>query len=230
MHPIVASLLLVLAFVSAPSLPAGSIEERGQERGAGSKGVRTREFYTLAARGETPGSQLSDAFLSNPIDPDDQVTGVAPGSAADRGPAIVFLVRHAERADAGMAAATIAGADPVLSEAGKARAQALGRMLKDARLAAIFTTEYRRTKDTALPVATSAGIAAEAVESKNTAALLDKIKQSSGNVLVVGHSNTVPEIIKGLGVTEPVTIAEGDFDELFVVVRGTPPALVRLHY
>jgi hypothetical protein len=49
-------------------------------------------------------------------------------------------------------------------------------------------------------------------------------------VLVVGHSNTLPEILKGLGVTEPVTIGEDEFDSLFVVTRGSPPAFVRLRY
>ena len=48
------------------------------------------------------------------------------------GPGVVFLVRHAERADAGMAAAKMAGADPELSDAGKARAAALAALLKDA--------------------------------------------------------------------------------------------------
>jgi hypothetical protein len=49
-------------------------------------------------------------------------------------------------------------------------------------------------------------------------------------VLVVGHSNTLPEIMKGLGVTEPVVIAEDEFDALFVVTRTVPPAFVRLRY
>ena len=60
----------------------------------------------------------------------------------------MFLVRHAERADAGMAAAKMAGRDPDLSDAGKARANALAAMLKDARITAIFTTEYKRTRQT----------------------------------------------------------------------------------
>ena len=142
----------------------------------------------------------------------------------------VFLVRHAERADAGMAAAKMAGADPELSDAGKARARALAMLLKDARITAIFTTEYKRTRDTAQPLAAATGVAVTTIDSKDAATLIDKLKASSGNVLVVGHSNTVPDIIKALGVGEPVAIADDQFDNLFVVIRGAKPALLRLHY
>ena len=157
----------------------------------------------------------------------------APGAvqpSLDTGQGVVFLVRHAERADAGMAAAKMAGADPELSDAGKARAASLAALLKDAKITAIFTTEYKRTRDTAQPLAAATGIASTAVVSKDAASLIDKVKASAGNILVVGHSNTLPEIIKALGIAEPVSIAEDQFDNLFVVVRGPKPALLRLHY
>jgi broad specificity phosphatase PhoE len=158
-----------------------------------------------------------------------------PGPAAaqasqDAGHGVVFLVRHAERADAGMAAAQMAGADPELSDAGRARAASLAALLKDAKITAIFTTEYKRTRDTAQPLAAATGITAAAVSSKDPAGLIDKVKASAGNVLVVGHSNTLPEVIEALGIDEPVSIAEDQFDNLFVVVRGAKPALLRLHY
>ena len=102
--------------------------------------------------------------------------------------------------------------------------------LKDAKITAIFTTEYKRTRDTAQPLATATGIAAAAVDSKDAAGLIARVKASAGNVLVVGHSNTVPDVIKALGVTEPVAIADDQFDNLFVVIRGARPALLRLHY
>jgi broad specificity phosphatase PhoE len=146
------------------------------------------------------------------------------------GPGVVFLVRHAERADAGMASAKVAGADPELSDAGKARAVALAALLKDAKITAIFTTEYKRTRDTAQPLATAAGIAAAVVDSKDGAGLIGKVKASADNILVIGHSNTLPEVIKALGVSEPVAIADDQFDNLFVVIRGARPTLLRLHY
>ena len=129
-----------------------------------------------------------------------------------------------------MAAAKMAGADPELSDVGRARANALAALLQDAKITAIFTTEYKRTRDTAQPLATATGIAAAAVDSKDAAGLIARVKASAGNVLVVGHSNTVPDVIKALGVTEPVAIADDQFDNLFVVIRGDRPALLRLHY
>jgi broad specificity phosphatase PhoE len=143
---------------------------------------------------------------------------------------VVFAVRHAERADAGMAAAKVAGADPDLSGAGLARANALAAMLKDARITTVITTEYKRTRQTGEPVAKASGLSLTVVDSKDSAALLEKVKSSSGNILVVGHSNSLPGLLKGLGVTEPVTIAEDEYDALFIVTGGSPPAFVRLRY
>jgi hypothetical protein len=46
----------------------------------------------------------------------------------------------------------------------------------------------------------------------------------------VGHSNTVPDTIKALGIEAPPAIAETEFDNLFIVTRGEKPAMVRLRY
>lgn len=143
---------------------------------------------------------------------------------------MVFLVRHAERADAGMAASKMTGADPDLSGAGVARANSLAAILKDARIRTVITTQYKRTRQTGDPVATAAGVPLTVIDSKDVAGVIKKIQSATGNVLVVGHSNSVPEILKGLGVTEPVTIPEDEFDSLFVVTRGSPQAFVRLRY
>jgi broad specificity phosphatase PhoE len=143
---------------------------------------------------------------------------------------IVFIVRHAERADAGMAAAKVPGADPDLSGAGVARANSLAAMLEDARIRTVITTEFKRTKQTGEPVATAAGVSLTVIDSKDVTGLLKTVRSSTGNVLVVGHSNTLPDVLKGLGVTEPITIGEDEFDSLFVVTRASPPAFVRLRY
>jgi phosphohistidine phosphatase SixA len=151
----------------------------------------------------------------------------AAGAAAQP---VVFLVRHAERADAGGAAPGMMKDDPDLSPAGRARAASLARLLQDARITAIFTTQYRRTRQTAAPLAKALGIQPTVIPADDAAGLLGKLRALSGNALVVGHSNTVPGTIRSLGVAEAVEIGESDFDNLFVVVRGSPPALVRLHY
>ncbi|MBK9242693.1 MAG: histidine phosphatase family protein [Acidobacteria bacterium] len=137
---------------------------------------------------------------------------------------MVIVVRHAERADDGASPGTsmTASPDPELSEAGKARAQKLAAMLGDAGIAAIYTTEYRRTKDTGAPLAAKVGVAAEVVLARDAAALIAKItSHKTGAVLVVGHSNTVPAVVKALG-GSAVTMADDEYDSMyFVAANGT---------
>ncbi len=147
---------------------------------------------------------------------------LASASAAEQ---TVFLVRHAEKADA-----AADPKNPELSAQGQARAQSLARMLKDAQITAIFVSEYARTQQTADPVARASGVSVTAVPAKDTAALIDKLRASGGNALVVGHSNTLPEIIKALGVATPVAISESEYDNVFVWRRSAPGELLRLHY
>jgi broad specificity phosphatase PhoE len=138
---------------------------------------------------------------------------------------LVFVVRHAERADAGMPAQT----DPPLSLAGEARALKLAAMLADAGVKDIFATELKRTQDTAKPIAIETGVVVEEVASKDTALLIAKIKSHPNDVvLVVGHSNTLPTILKALAGVD-VTIAENEYDNLFVVVPATG-TMTRIRY
>lgn len=155
------------------------------------------------------------------------VVGAAAQTAAQ---STVFVVRHAERADAGATASPMMATDPDLSEIGKARAESLAIALKDAGITAIFTTEYKRTQQTAAPLAKALGIQATTVPARDMPALIEKIKAASANVLVVGHSNTVADVMSRLGVTDAVKVGDNDYDNLFVLVRSEKPVLLRLHY
>ena len=97
---------------------------------------------------------------------------------------VVVIVRHAEKATNG-------GRDPDLSSTGRARADALARILKDSGITAIFTSEFKRTQETAAPIATSVHVAPTVVPAKDTAALVAKLRQLNGNALVVGHGDTI---------------------------------------
>jgi len=141
----------------------------------------------------------------------------------------VFVVRHAERADAAAGSSPMMASDPDLSEAGKARARSLALALKDAKITAIYTTQYKRTRQTAEPLAAALGLQLSVVPAADLAGLIAKVK-AGGNALVVGHSNTVGEIVAGLGVAEPVKLADDEYDNLLVVFAGEKPALVRLHF
>lgn len=136
----------------------------------------------------------------------------------------IFLVRHAEKSTSGD------GKDPDLSDAGHARAKALAAILKDARIAAIYVTEFKRTQQTAEPLAAAAGIKPTIVPGKDTADLVKKLKAESGDSLVVGHSNTIPEILKALGIAEPPPIGDSDYDNLFILTPGAPARLMQLHF
>src|SRR6266487_2835658 len=135
---------------------------------------------------------------------------------------VVVIVRHAEKAANG-------GNDPDLSSAGRARADALARILKDSGITAIFTTEFKRTQETAAPTATSAHVTPTVVPAKDTAGLVAKLHQLSGNALVVAHGDTIPNLIKALGINSPINIPDEDYSELFVVMLGDKPQLFRLH-
>ena len=136
---------------------------------------------------------------------------------------VVVIVRHGEKAADG-------GTDPDLSSAGRARADALAQILKDSGITAIFTTEFKRTQQTAAPTATSAHVTATVVAAKDTPTLVAKVHELNGNALVVGHSNTIPDIIKALGINNEINIPDDDYSELLIVMLGGKPQLFRLHY
>ena len=154
------------------------------------------------------------------------VGGQAVGAATpedDFKPITVFLVRHAERADAPRE-------DPPLTEAGTARAQSLARILAKSGIKTIITSQYLRTKATAEPLAKQSGVASIVVSLKSSSAnprqvmaesiqeIVDKIYQRPGeNALVIGHGNSVPDVIKALGGDVVPTMDEKEFDDLFVV-------------
>jgi broad specificity phosphatase PhoE len=135
----------------------------------------------------------------------------------------VVIVRHAEKAASG-------GNDPELSSAGRARAEMLARIVKDAGIKAIFTTEFKRTQQTAAPLAKATGVVPTIVPGKDFAGLISKLRELKSNALVVAHGNTIPDIVKALGIGKPIQIPDDDYRELFVVTMGDKPQLLRLHY
>lgn len=132
----------------------------------------------------------------------------------------VIVVRHAEKA-------TDDPRDPSLSPAGEARAQALAAALRDAGVAAVYSTELKRTWLTADPLAKSAGLTVEKrpmaggdVPTYARELAKEVLARHAGRtVLIVGHSNTVPEIVAQLGGARPADLAESDFGDIFRV-RG----------
>lgn len=138
----------------------------------------------------------------------------------------IVVVRHAEKADQ--------TADPVLSAEGTARAVALAKALRSLDVKAVYVTQYRRTALTAAPLIAASGLKAIEVHSDATPELVARMKKehAADVVLTVGHSNSVPRILKLLGVTETVELTDTDYDNLFIVVPtgSGAPVLLRLKY
>jgi broad specificity phosphatase PhoE len=143
-------------------------------------------------------------------------------AGADAAP-IIFIVRHAEKASA-------ADKDPDLSPEGQKRADALAQILKDSQVTSVFVTEFKRTQETAAPTAKAAHVSPTVVQANNIGVLAEKLRALNGNALVVGHGNTIPDLLKALGITTPVSIPDDDYNEIFAVLIRNDPQLIRLHY
>lgn len=144
----------------------------------------------------------------------------------------VIIVRHAE-------AVPNAGNDPGLSEAGAARANALAAAVKDAGVKAVFTTQYQRTVLTGAPAAALLNVPATArpvqgpLDPYVTALVSDVLARHAGStVVIVGHSNTVPALVKGFSGVDPGEIAHDSYDNMFIVTasRAGAGSVVRAKY
>jgi phosphohistidine phosphatase SixA len=139
----------------------------------------------------------------------------------------IFVVRHAEKASAER--------DTALSDAGLRRADCLAKTLREAQIKSAFVTEFKRTQQTAEPEAKQAGITATVVPAAETAQTITLAKKAaaSGNILIVGHSNTVPQIVQSLaGESKPNPMADSEYDRLSIIQFGADgkPQLTILHY
>ena len=133
---------------------------------------------------------------------------------------VIYLVRHAEKK-------VNEGKNPSLTAEGRLRAQHLATVLADVKLSAIYSTPYKRTLETATPIAEMKQIKITEgyISAELFAGILVKANRQE-NVLVVGHSNTTPELIKALGVNSEVTIGHDQYGDLFVVeVNGNKAEL-----
>ena len=144
-------------------------------------------------------------------------------------PAVVILVRHAERAGE-------MPDDPSLTAAGKQRAEELARVVAawkapGGKLLGLFASEKKRTQETLAPLA-AGGLKVTVVPAADTVALVKKILAIKGGIVVVaGHSNTVPGVIQALGGPAGITIDDNEFDRLFVLTgAGGHAALVGMRY
>lgn len=121
----------------------------------------------------------------------------------------VYLVRHGETEGEGQ--------ERRLSAAGRARAEALADRLAGAGIEAIHTTDYRRTRETAAPLAERLGLHPRLYDPDDLPGFAARLRMAGGTVLVVGHSNTTPELVEYLGGEPGSPITEDEHDRLYRV-------------
>jgi broad specificity phosphatase PhoE len=130
---------------------------------------------------------------------------------------MVFLVRHAEKADL--------SEDAELSAAGRERTAILASTLRSAKVAHVHSSDFIRTRDTAAPTAAEYGLEVELYDHRDLSALVEKLRGTGGRHLVVGHSGSTPAMVELLG-GEPISTIneEGEFDRLYIVTVGSDGA------
>ena len=113
--------------------------------------------------------------------------------------------------------------DPDLLPEGRITAIALADLMETDRFqgsrrpVAIYVSDFKRTRQTAAPTAARLALNLTIYDPRDTAALIARVRAEPGPVLIVGHSNTVPDIIAALGGTRPAPLVHEDFGDLWVV-------------
>ncbi|RYG19200.1 MAG: histidine phosphatase family protein [Chitinophagaceae bacterium] len=127
----------------------------------------------------------------------------------------IWVVRHAEKD-----VSDPKDRDPDLSPEGKERAQALAKYLKGEQLDSIFSTNYKRTKLTGYPTADKIGLTIKTYDPAAQKAFVEGlVRNAKGKkMLIIGHSNTVQEILMAFGAEKPVKdLTDDDYDYIFLL-------------
>lgn len=111
--------------------------------------------------------------------------------------------------------------DPDLLPQGKARADKLASWFYGRTLKAIYVSDFKRARQTAAPLAATLGVTPETYDPRDTPAIVARAKAAGGPVLIVGHSNTVPDIVEQLGGKRPGELKHEDFGDLWTIEGGT---------
>ncbi|HEY0623432.1 phosphoglycerate mutase family protein [Sphingomonas sp.] len=125
----------------------------------------------------------------------------------------IYVTRHYD---------TPAGeADPDLTAQGKARASQLASWFYGRTLKAIYVSDFKRTRQTVAPLAAVVGVTPETYDPRDTPAIVARARAAGGPVLIVGHSNTVPDLVAGLGGKRPDELKHADFGDLWTIEGGS---------
>ena len=132
----------------------------------------------------------------------------------------LYLVRHAEKQLDG-------SRDPVLTEAGKHRAEQLADWIQDKDIKEIWSSDYHRTRDTAKPLLSKLGLELSVYDPGKQENLVKKLLANQNNALIVGHSNTIPELARLICVCFIADMDESEHDRLIVISIDNTETQVR---
>lgn len=133
----------------------------------------------------------------------------------------IFIVRHAEKVDSSR--------DPDLTEAGLSRAARLAELLKKERIQQIYSTNYKRTTQTATPLSKLMNVPITLYAPDTLHTFAQSIKKLNSNALIVGHTNSTINLLNELGLSHTLkTIEDSDYSNLFKVSRKGKTAVLKL--
>jgi phosphohistidine phosphatase SixA len=131
----------------------------------------------------------------------------------------VYIVRHAEKS-------ANPPQDPDITPEGRIRAEDLARELNNNSITQVYSTDTRRTRQTAEPFSMQSGIPIQLYKNDTLLKFLYHVLDAEKNTLIVGHSNTTLQMLKELGLHPSIkTIPDNDYDNLFIVTlksKGGP--------
>jgi len=122
----------------------------------------------------------------------------------------LYLVRHAEKQ-------TDDGSDPGLTDEGKYRSEQLATWFQDKDIKDIWSSDYRRSRDTAGPLLARTGLELRLYDPRHLPVLVEDLLENRRNALVVGHSNTTPELARLLCQCVIADMEDSEYDRLIVV-------------
>lgn len=124
----------------------------------------------------------------------------------------IYFVRHAEKERSPFR-------DPLLTEAGRKRAENLAEILKEKPISAIFSTGFKRTINTARPLSNILDLEIQKYDPRDPKVIHNLVAQNSGKtILIVGHQINLPSMINSLLEEEKVgVISEDKYDNLFLL-------------
>lgn len=119
---------------------------------------------------------------------------------------VVYVIRHAEKEDSDL--------DPGLTRDGYRRADGLAQLLGKAGVEAIYSTYYRRNVGTVLPLARNLSTPVQFYHEDNADDLVERVLARAETTVIVGHSNTVPDLVRAFG-GDAESMTEEDYGDLF---------------